>query len=106
VQIDVPPPTILNVTSISGGVLDTTHPAGPQDVINVLVSNLDSSAASNPARVMISLGNALVPVNITPAANGQYQLQFVVPQAFGGIQVPLTVVVDGSASNTFQLTLK
>jgi len=106
VQIDVPPPTILNVTTVSGGALDASHPAGPQDVINVIVSNLESGAAANPARVMISLGNALVPVTITPAGNGQYKLQFVVPQAFGGVQVTLAVVVDGSASNPFVVTLK
>ncbi len=106
VQIDVPPPTILNVTTVSGSALDAAHPAGPQDVINVLVSNLDPGAAANPSRVMISLGNVLAPVTITPAANGQYQVQFVVPQAFGGIQVPLAVVLDGSASNTFQITLR
>jgi hypothetical protein len=86
--------------------LDSTHPAGAQDVINVLVSNLDPNAANNPNRVMVSLGNALVPVTITSAGNNQYQLQFVVPQAFGGIQIPLTVVVDGSASNTFQITIR
>jgi hypothetical protein len=55
---------------------------------------------------MISLGNTLLPVTITPVNNGQYLLQFVVPQAYGGIQVPLAVVVDGSASNTFQLTVR
>jgi uncharacterized protein (TIGR03437 family) len=106
VQIDVPPPTIVSVTTVSGGTLDSTHPAGAQDVINVLVSNLDPNAANNPNRVMVSLGNALVPVTITSAGNNQYQLQFVVPQAFGGIQIPLTVVVDGSASNTFQITIR
>jgi uncharacterized protein (TIGR03437 family) len=106
VQIDVPPPTILNVTTVSGAVLDSTHPAGPQDVINVLVSNLDSGAAANPSRVMVSLGNALLPVTITPVNNGQYQVQFVVPQAYGGIQVSLAVVVDDSASNTYQLTVR
>ena len=72
----------------------------------MLVANLDSGAALNSGRVMIALGNALVPVTITPANGGQYQLQFVVPQAYGGSQVPLAVVVDGSASNTFQLTVR
>jgi uncharacterized protein (TIGR03437 family) len=105
-QIDAPPPTILSVTTVSGGILDSTHPANAQDVINVLVANLDPSVINNPSRVMISLGNTLLPVTITPASNGQYQLQFVVPQAYGGIQVPLAVVVDGSASNTVLLTVR
>jgi uncharacterized protein (TIGR03437 family) len=107
VQIDAPPPTILSVTTVSGGILDSTHPANAQDVINVLVANLDPSVINNPSRVMISLGNTLVPpLTITPASNGQYQLQFVVPQAYGGVQVPLAIVVDGSASNTYQLTVR
>jgi uncharacterized protein (TIGR03437 family) len=106
-QIDAPPPTILSVTTVSGGILDSTHPANAQDVINVLVANLDPSVINNPSRVTISLGNTLVPpLTIIPASNGQYQLQFVVPQAYGGIQVPLAVVVDGSASNTVVLTVR
>ena len=106
VQIDGPPPTILNVTNISGVAFDSTRSAGAQDVINVLVANLDPAVAANPARVMVSLGSVMLPVIVTPASNNQFQLQFVVPQAFGGIQVPLAVVVDGSASNTFLLTVR
>jgi hypothetical protein len=106
VQIDVAPPTILNVTNVSGQALDATHTAGAQDVLNVLVTNLDAGAAASTNRVMVSVGNMLIPVVITPAGNGQYQLQFVVPQAYGGIQVPLEVVVDGSASNPFFVTLR
>jgi hypothetical protein len=45
-------------------------------------------------------------VTISPAGAGLYQLQFVMPQAFGGIPLPLTVVVDGSASASFMLTVK
>ena len=105
-QIDVPPPTILAVTNISGVPFDSTHSAGAQDVINVLVSNLDPGAAANPGNVQVSIGGMLVPVIITPASNGQYQLQFVMPQAFGGIPVPLAVVVDGSASAPFTLIVR
>jgi uncharacterized protein (TIGR03437 family) len=105
-QIDVPPPTIVAVTNVSGAAFDSTHSAAALDVINVLVSNLDPGAAANPVRVQVSIGGMLVPVTITPASNGQYQVQFVMPQAFGGIPVPLAVVVDGSASAPFTLIVR
>jgi uncharacterized protein (TIGR03437 family) len=105
-QIDVPPPTILNVTNASGVTYDATHIASAQDVVNVVVTNLDPTVVSNPSRVQVSLGSLMIPVTISQGANNQYQLQFVMPQAFGGIPVPLAVVVDGSASNTFLLTVR
>ena len=105
-QIDVPPPTIVAVTNVSGAPYDATHFASAQDVINVVVSNLDPGAAANPSRVQVALGTLTLPVTISPAGAGLYQLQFVMPRAFGGIPIPLSVVVDGSASTSFMLTVK
>jgi uncharacterized protein (TIGR03437 family) len=105
-QIDVPPPTIVSVTNASGVPFDATHFAAAQDVVNVLVSNLDPGAAANLSRVQVTLGSLTLPVAITGGGAGLYQLQFVLPQAFGGIPVPLAVVVDGSASASFMLTVR
>jgi len=105
-QIDVSPPTILNVTNVSGVSYDSSHQASPQDVVDVVVANLDPSAAANSSRVQISLGGLLLPVIVTPLPNNQYQLQFVMPQAFGGIPVALAVVVDGSASVSVTLNVR
>ena len=105
-EIDVPPPTIITVTNASGVPFDANHFASALDVVNVLVANLDPTVVNNPSRVQVSLGSLTIPVTISPAGNGQFQLQFVMPQGFGGIPVPLAVVVDGSASLAYMVTVR
>ncbi|HTP32957.1 MAG TPA: matrixin family metalloprotease, partial [Candidatus Acidoferrales bacterium] len=105
-EIDPPPPSIVNVTNASGVPYDATHFASAQDVVNVLVTGLDPTVVNNPSRVQVALGSVLVTPSILPAGNGQFQLQFVMPQSFGGVPVPLTVVVDGSASLAYMVTVK
>ncbi|HTS62850.1 MAG TPA: IPT/TIG domain-containing protein [Candidatus Acidoferrales bacterium] len=105
-EIDAPPPNILTVTNASGVPYDATHFAGPQDVVNVVVAGLDPTVVNNPNRVQISLGSLLIAPSILPSGNGQFQLQFVMPQSFGGVPVPLSVVVDGSASLSYMITVK
>jgi uncharacterized protein (TIGR03437 family) len=94
------------VTNASGVAFDATHLAGAQDLVNVLVANLDPVAAANSSRVQVSLGGVMIPVTITSVGGGRYQLQFIVPQSFGGIAVPLAVVVDGSASTPLTITVR
>ena len=105
-EIDPPPPTIVTVTNASGVPYDATHFVSPQDVVNVLVTGLDPTVVNNPSRVQVTLGSVLVTPTILPEGNGQFQLQFVMPQSFGGVPVPLTVVVDGSASLAYMVTVK
>jgi hypothetical protein len=105
-QVDVPPPTIVSVTNASGVPFDANHFASALDVVNIQVANLDPTVVNNPSRVQVSLGSLLIPPTISPAGNGLFQLQFVVPQGFGSIPVPLTVVVDGSASLAYMLTVR
>jgi hypothetical protein len=76
------------------------------DLLNVLVANLDPTVVNNPSRVQVSLGSLMIPVTISPAGNGQFQLQFVMPQSFGGIPIPLAVVLDGSASVPYLVTVR
>ena len=44
--------------------------------------------------------------SLTPAANGQTQITFVLTQGFGGVLVNLAVVVDGSSSVSFPITVR
>ena len=44
--------------------------------------------------------------SITPAANGQVQIQFVLNQSFGGAPVSLDVLVDGSSSAPAIITVR
>ena len=42
----------------------------------------------------------------TPAANGQTQIAFFLTQSFGGLLANLAVVVDGSSSAPFPITVR
>jgi Carboxypeptidase regulatory-like domain/Matrixin len=107
VQIDVPPPTIQNVTNASGVPYDATHPAFSQDVVSVFVSSLDPTVLSNPSRLQVTINGQSMPVqSLNPAANGQTQITFALTQSFGGVLVNLAVVVDGSSSLPFPLTVR
>jgi uncharacterized protein (TIGR03437 family) len=107
VQIDVPPPTIQNVTNASGVAYDATHPASAQDVITVYVSSLDPAVLANLSRLQVTVNGQPMPVQTpTPAANGQTQIPFVLTQSFGGALVNLAVVVDGSSSAPFPITVR
>jgi len=97
VQIDSLPPTIVGVTSPSGGSLaGVTSNAG--DLIDVVVSGLDPT-------VIVS-GVPMTVFQVNPLANGQYQIQVYLTQSFGGAQVPLAVWVNGSSSQPFTITVR
>ena len=106
VQIDVPPPTILSVTNASGVPYDATHAASSQDVVNIYVANLDPTVLANPSRLQVTVNGQPVPASLAPAANGQTQITFVLTQSFGGVVVNLAVVVDGSGSAPFPITVR
>jgi uncharacterized protein (TIGR03437 family) len=106
VQIDVPPPTIQNVTNASGVPYDATHPASSQDVVSIYVSNLDPTVLANPSRLQVTVNGQPVPASVAPAASGQTQITFVLTQSFGGVVVNLAVVVDGSSSAPFPITVR
>jgi uncharacterized protein (TIGR03437 family) len=107
VQIDVPPPTILKVTNASGVPYDATHAALAQDVISVYVSGLDQTVLANPGRLQVTINGQSMPVQpLTPPSNGQTQIIFSLTQGFGAGQVNLAVVVDGSSSAPFPLTVQ
>ena len=107
VQIDVPPPTIQSVTNASGVAYDASHPAFSQDVVNIYVSSLDQSVLGNPSRLQVTINGQSTPVqSMTPAANGQTQITFVLAQSFGGASANLAVVVDGSSSAPVPITIR
>jgi len=107
VQIDVAPPTILSVNNASGVPFDSSRPAYSQDVVIVYVSGLDAGVVANPSRLQVNINGRPMPVqSVTPGANGQTQISFVLSQGFGGTVVSLTVVVDGSASAPFGITVR
>jgi uncharacterized protein (TIGR03437 family) len=107
VQIDVPPPTIQSVTNASGVPYDAAHAAFSQDVVNINVSNLDQTVLFNPSRLQVTINGQSVPVQgLAPAGNGQTQITFVLTQGFGGAVVNLAVLVDGSSSAPYPITVR
>jgi uncharacterized protein (TIGR03437 family) len=107
VQVDVPPPAIQSVTNASGVPYDSAHSAAAQDVVNVFVSNLDPTVLANPSRLQVTMNGRVMSVqSLTPGFNGQTQITFVVTQSFGGVAVNLAVVVDGSSSAPYALTVR
>ena len=106
-MIDVPPPTIQSVTNASGVPYDATHTASSQDVVNIYVSNLDPTVLGNPSRLQVTINGQAVPVQgLAAAGNGQTQITFVLTQGFGGAVVNLAVVVDGSSSVPYPITVR
>ena len=106
-QIGNPPPTITGVTNVSGVPLDASNSAGMSDILNVLVAGLDPTVPGNPSRLQVTVSGISMPVlGITPAPNGQFQIQIILTQSFAGAQVPLAVSVDGSSSAPFAITVR
>lgn len=107
VQIDVPPPTIQSIANASGVAFDAAHAAFAQDLVNVYVSGLDPAVLANPDRLQVTINGRSMPVqSLAPAANGQTQIAFFLTQGFGGLQANLSVVVDGSSSAPFPITVR
>jgi uncharacterized protein (TIGR03437 family) len=106
-QIDAPPPTIVRVTNQSGVVYDALHFAAAGDVINVVVTGLDPAVQNNLSRLSVAVsGIAMTPQGVDSLGGGQYQIRFYLTQGFGSTTVPLTVVVDGSASISYMLPIR
>jgi len=106
-EIDTPPPVIVRVANVSGVSYDATHFASAGDVISIVVSGLDPSVPNNLTRITIGVsGVTMTPLAIDSLGGGQYQIRFYLTQGFGSTSVPLTVVVDGSASAPYMIPIR
>lgn len=101
VSVGNPPVAIQGIANPSGTV-DAGHFANPGDILTVQVNNLDPSVVSNPARLQVTVAG--FPMPVTQVSSGQ--VQFVLNQAFGGAQVPVVVLVDGSPSAAFVIAAR
>ena len=108
VQIDSPPPVIAAVNNQSNVALNGTS-VGVLDILNVVVTGLDPSVLTNPSRVQVTVSGVTMPIlpnGISSLGNGQFQIQFIVTQSFGGTLVPLVVWVDGSSGQPVNITVR
>jgi len=79
----------------------------PGDVVSVQVTNVDPGIVNAPNRVAVTLSGVPMAVQgVTSLGGGVFQIQFAVTQSFGGWQVPLVVLVDGSPSLAIQVTAR
>lgn len=104
VAVANPPVTIqgaanAGTTSIAAALNGAVPFFNPGDTINVQVSGLDPTVAGSPGRVQVTVSG--LPMTVTQVTANQ--VQFVLGQSFGGAQVPVVVLVDGSASAAFTI---
>jgi uncharacterized protein (TIGR03437 family) len=91
------PPTILSIARASGAPLNATNPAVSGDLLNVVISGLDPTAAGNAGRVSVTVGGAAMSIQqIVPQGAGVYLIEVQLTNPPTGDQVPLAVWVDGS----------
>jgi hypothetical protein len=103
VPIGNPGPAIQGLSN-SQGPVDATHPANVGDVLSVLVSGIDPSSVPALSSLQVSVsGLPMAVLQIAPAPNAQFQIQFVLDQSFGGSQVPVTVCLNGSPSGAYTI---
>ena len=98
VAIGLAPPMVVGLTLDSGQQVDSSHPATVGGLLDVQVTGLDPTVLSNMSRLVVTLGDASVPIEqILPQAGGVSAIQVRLMHAASGSQVPLTVWVDGSS---------
>ena len=98
---------VIDVAVAASGVpYDASHPAFAHDVISVYVSGLDQTVLANPGRLQVTVNGQSMSVQpLTPAVNGQTQINFSLAEGFSAGVVSLAVVVDGSSSVPVPLTV-
>jgi len=110
-QIDSAPAVISAPASAPSAVSNAAGSAiqvvNPGDVVSVQVTNVDPGIVNAPNRVTVTLSGVPMAVQgVTALGGGVFQIQFAVTQSFGGWQVPLVVLVDGSPSLAIQVTAR
>jgi uncharacterized protein (TIGR03437 family) len=94
VLISYAPPVILGITEPSGAVVNSSNAASAGDLLTIAVSGLDPTVTLASGRLQVLASGVSMPVQ----SIGSGQIQFLLNQSFGGSQVPVVIVVDGSSS--------
>lgn len=110
VEIGTAPPQLNAVLSSSGTPLYAGSPARVGDVVNLVVAGVNLADLKSPSSLRVSVGCvemrtvAVVPLSHQP---GVLVAQAVVEPTTPGIQVPVTVSVDGGPqSNVFYIAVQ
>ena len=103
-QIDPPPPVIVDAASAAGVPLGAAETAAPGDTITLTVTGMDPAVLAAPSRAGVAEGGVSIPVFTIQQAqdgSGDLLIQFVLAASIAGQQVPLTVSLDGDLSMPF-----
>ncbi|HUO28806.1 MAG TPA: IPT/TIG domain-containing protein [Bryobacteraceae bacterium] len=106
-QIDAPPPVIVNAVS-AGAVLDSSASAAPGATITLTVTGLPAAVVAATNRVAITEGGINIPAfSIQQATDGSGNLliSFALTASVTGQQVPVTVSLDGDLSMPFYINV-
>jgi len=107
VEIDNPPPVIQQISEASGQILTSFNAASAGDVLIATVSNVNSSVASNPSQVEVTVSG--LPMAVLQVAQGSQPatiaVSFVVSESFGGATVPVAIIVQGASSSPYSLVV-
>jgi len=100
IPIDAVPPNVQSVSGVDNITIDSSRPAHPGDVLNVLVTGL---TAPDSKRVHVNIaGVDHAALGIVPLG-GAHRVQVVLSPAVGSGQVPLTVSMDGRGSPAYYM---
>lgn len=102
IHLGLTPPVISAVQTSSHVTVASWQAVHAGDTLNVLVSGLDPSTVTAPARVHISVGgvdHVAGVITAPPEGSNTYQVQFTLAESLpAGKQTPLTVSLDGRPS--------
>ncbi|MFN7993790.1 MAG: matrixin family metalloprotease [Bryobacteraceae bacterium] len=107
-QIDPRPPVIIGLTSSSGTPLDSSQASAPGDSVVLVVFGLDPAVVSDLSRVSVTEGGvdlAGFTVQAAPENPNLLLIQVALSSSVTGIQIPLTVSLDGDLSMPFYINV-
>ena len=110
VQVDQAPPVVVTINGSGGQQVDMMRPAQAGDVLSIVLSNLDAAVAGSAGRLRVNIGGVEIPALVVLPMSGQqfmFQAQIILPPLAPGLQVPLTVALDGgSPSNPVFIAIR
>ncbi len=105
IQIDTPPPVVVNVNNAAGQAVTPGQPAPANSALTIVLAGVDPSLVGTQGRIHVSVSGIDMPVLAVSAgaAPGTVQVSFQLTQSFGGFGVPLVVTVDSAHTDPYML---
>jgi uncharacterized protein (TIGR03437 family) len=107
-NINPPPPAITSIYSSEGVLADSTHPAYPGTIIQVLVSGLPATVlTADPATVTVNVAGLNLPAfSIGSTTNGTLVQVTLSPTVTTGPQIPVMLTYGGVTSQAVLIPIQ